>query len=317
MGISDLFTSKANLTGMINSGTPHVDQVAHKTRIEVNEKGSIAAAATGAMVVPLMGGTTARMTIDHPFIFLIRENDSGAILFAGRVQQPDQSTIIDDSLSKFQLNRENQNYNSQPAYQGATGSSQNFNSQPNYQGSAASNQNFNQQPAHQNQKTPIVRTPESYNNQRYPTSDSGSSGAFNNNKFTTEQPNRNVPYNTNSQPWQSQQKYGKEYESGNVIASQNQQHQNVQHTYDIIDKPQIITNYPYINQNIQPSSSYYSSPLSSSIPYSSNNQNVGYNLQTYREPARPVNSHVSYALASDRQFQHPIPADNDGITFTL
>ncbi|XP_077289191.1 uncharacterized protein LOC143913344 isoform X2 [Arctopsyche grandis] len=211
MGINDLFTSRANLTGMIHNGNPHVDQVAHKTRIEVNEKGSIAAAATGAMVVPLMGGTTARMTIDHPFIFLIRENDSGAILFAGRVQQPDQSSVIEDSLSKFQINQDNQNYNSRPAYQGAaSGSSQNFNSQSNYQGSAASNQNLNSQPTYQqpsNQNIPISRAPETYNNQaaRYPTSNSGSSGVYNTNKFTTEQPNRNVPYNTNSQVWQGSQ----------------------------------------------------------------------------------------------------------------
>lgn len=89
MGIHDLFSQNADLSQMINSGgKPQVNSVVHKTRIQVDQNGSIASAATGAMVVPLMGSSGVRMTINHPFMFIIREVDSGAILFAGRVEEP-------------------------------------------------------------------------------------------------------------------------------------------------------------------------------------------------------------------------------------
>ncbi len=69
-----------------------VSAVVHKAFVEVTEEGTEAAAATGAM----MKVTSARrepvapveFRADHPFLFLIRENASGAILFVGRVADP-------------------------------------------------------------------------------------------------------------------------------------------------------------------------------------------------------------------------------------
>jgi serpin B len=61
--------------------------VAHKARIEVDEKGARAAAAGG--VAMSKGVRESRMFIvDRPFVYLVRENRSGAILFMGRVMEP-------------------------------------------------------------------------------------------------------------------------------------------------------------------------------------------------------------------------------------
>ena len=63
--------------------------VIHKAYVDVYEEGTEAAAATGVIV-----GTTAMAAVppefraDHPFVFLIRDEATGCILFMGRVTDP-------------------------------------------------------------------------------------------------------------------------------------------------------------------------------------------------------------------------------------
>jgi serpin B len=61
--------------------------VVHKAYVAVNEQGTEAAAATGVIMsgMAMMQNT---LTIDQPFIFLIRDIQTGAILFVGRVLNP-------------------------------------------------------------------------------------------------------------------------------------------------------------------------------------------------------------------------------------
>jgi serpin B len=57
----------------------------------VNEEGTEAAAATGVIInmkTSLGGDETPTFRADHPFMFLIIDNDTGAILFMGRVMDP-------------------------------------------------------------------------------------------------------------------------------------------------------------------------------------------------------------------------------------
>ncbi len=67
-----------------------LQEVVHKAFVDVNEKGTEAAAATGVVV----GVRSARPTptpesrADHPFFFLIRDTQSGTILFTGRLNNP-------------------------------------------------------------------------------------------------------------------------------------------------------------------------------------------------------------------------------------
>lgn len=63
----------------------------HKARIEVNEEGTVAAAVTGAVVIPLMGNMKPRFRADHPFLFFIHHKPTKTILFEGRVMTPEKA----------------------------------------------------------------------------------------------------------------------------------------------------------------------------------------------------------------------------------
>jgi len=83
---------KADFKAMNGGKEPlWIGLVVHKAFVDVNEEGTEAAAATAVMMV---GAAAMRpeepkvFRADHPFLFLIRDTDSGAILFMGRVSNP-------------------------------------------------------------------------------------------------------------------------------------------------------------------------------------------------------------------------------------
>lgn len=89
MGMGVAFDGRADFSGMNGEKSLYLNEVIHKAVIEVDEKGSEAAAATGVV----MRATSAipKVTVfqaDHPFVFLIRENKTGLILFLGRLVKP-------------------------------------------------------------------------------------------------------------------------------------------------------------------------------------------------------------------------------------
>jgi serpin B len=67
-----------------------VSAVVHKAFVEVNEEGTEAAAATGVVMKTVSAPSAPVPTFraDHPFLFLIRHDKTGEILFLGRVHQP-------------------------------------------------------------------------------------------------------------------------------------------------------------------------------------------------------------------------------------
>ena len=90
MGMPLAFDNHADFSG-ISSDPVTISQVVHKAFVDVAEQGTEAAAATGIT----MRTATARapqpvidFRADHPFLFLIRDTRSGAILFLGRVTNP-------------------------------------------------------------------------------------------------------------------------------------------------------------------------------------------------------------------------------------
>jgi len=94
LGMEDAFDeNKADFSGMDgNSHWLYIGAVLHKAFVDVNEKGTEAAAATAVVMV----GSSAKLPLetprefraDHPFLFLIRDSATGSILFLGRVAQP-------------------------------------------------------------------------------------------------------------------------------------------------------------------------------------------------------------------------------------
>jgi serpin B len=62
--------------------------VIHKAYVDVNEEGAEAAAATGGVVGLTAFRPSPVFRADHPFLFMIRDNHSGSILFLGRVVDP-------------------------------------------------------------------------------------------------------------------------------------------------------------------------------------------------------------------------------------
>ncbi|MFP3899070.1 MAG: serpin family protein [Dehalococcoidia bacterium] len=86
MGMPVAFSGAADFSGMTGSQDLFISDVVHKAFVSVDEAGTEAAAAT-AVIMPT-SAPTVEVTIDRPFIFLIRDIDTGAILFVGRVLNP-------------------------------------------------------------------------------------------------------------------------------------------------------------------------------------------------------------------------------------
>src|SRR6185369_9555544 len=87
LGMTDTFDpARADLSGIDGNRDLFVAAVFHQAFIGVDEAGTEAAAATAISIstgsVPVSDLT---LTIDHPFIFLIRERQTGLILFMGKV----------------------------------------------------------------------------------------------------------------------------------------------------------------------------------------------------------------------------------------
>jgi serpin B len=86
LGMSTAFQTNADFSGMDGTGDLYLSSVIHQALVEVNETGTEAAAFTG--VNTALAGIPEPFIADHPFLFLIREQGSGAILFLGRMVDP-------------------------------------------------------------------------------------------------------------------------------------------------------------------------------------------------------------------------------------
>ena len=92
MGMPTAFTGNADFSGMDGTKNLLISDVIHQAFVDVNEEGTEAAAAT-AVVMRMMAapGNPEPVPVfraDHPFIFLIQDDETGSILFMGRVVNP-------------------------------------------------------------------------------------------------------------------------------------------------------------------------------------------------------------------------------------
>ncbi|MEM8529490.1 MAG: serpin family protein [Chloroflexota bacterium] len=89
MGVVTAFDKQtADFSAIVEKPELFVADAFHESTIIVDEQGTEATAATGAIVIPQSMVQEAEMNINRPFIFAIVDRETGAILFLGRVMNP-------------------------------------------------------------------------------------------------------------------------------------------------------------------------------------------------------------------------------------
>jgi serpin B len=89
MGMAIAFSGAADFSGMTGNPELFISDVVHKAFVAVDEAGTEAAAATAViMKLTAVPEPPVEVTIERPFMFLIRDIETGAILFIGRVMNP-------------------------------------------------------------------------------------------------------------------------------------------------------------------------------------------------------------------------------------
>jgi serpin B len=91
LGMRTAFSNNADFSGITGSSGLKIDNVIHKAFVAVDEKGTEAAAATAVVIAPTSAPNVDKpipFKADHPFLFVIRHNATGSILFMGRVDDP-------------------------------------------------------------------------------------------------------------------------------------------------------------------------------------------------------------------------------------
>ncbi|MBN1339760.1 MAG: serpin family protein [Bacteroidales bacterium] len=91
MGMEQAFSDQADFSRITGIADLKIDKVLHKAMIEVNEQGTEAAAATVVTMMEKSAGPGSSIYLfkaDHPFVFIIYDNETSAILFMGRIMDP-------------------------------------------------------------------------------------------------------------------------------------------------------------------------------------------------------------------------------------
>jgi len=88
MGMNSPFTFDADFSGMTGHQDLFIEKVMHKAFIEVNEKGTEAAGATSVHMVLKASPGLIFFDANHPFTFIIQHQETGTILFMGKICNP-------------------------------------------------------------------------------------------------------------------------------------------------------------------------------------------------------------------------------------
>jgi serpin B len=94
LGMTDAFGSAANFSAITTKVPLQISLVEHAADLKIDEQGTVAAAATGIVgptAIALPTGPPVTVNLDHPYLLLLRDDGSGAILFVARVADPSTS----------------------------------------------------------------------------------------------------------------------------------------------------------------------------------------------------------------------------------
>jgi len=86
LGITDLFSPSANLSGISSAESLKMSQAVHEAFVEIYEAGSEVVGSTGAGMED--SSDSEEFRVDHPFLFFIKHNPTNSILFFGRCFSP-------------------------------------------------------------------------------------------------------------------------------------------------------------------------------------------------------------------------------------
>ena len=89
LGLGIAFTDHADFSRITPGGGIFISRVIHQTFIDVNEEGTEAAAATIVEMIESAVPEVTQFRADKPFLYMIKENSTGALLFMGKVGKPE------------------------------------------------------------------------------------------------------------------------------------------------------------------------------------------------------------------------------------
>jgi serpin B len=92
LGLGEAFEPGADFSRITPTEDIWISRVIHQTFIDVQEEGTEAAAATIVEIIERSsagGGAPIPFKADRPFLYLIKENSTGAIIFMGKVGKPE------------------------------------------------------------------------------------------------------------------------------------------------------------------------------------------------------------------------------------
>ena len=89
LGLGVAFSGEANFTRITPPGGIYISRVIHQTFIDVQEEGTEAAAATIVEFRETSSSSPINFKVDKPFLYLIKENSTGVIVFIGKVGKPE------------------------------------------------------------------------------------------------------------------------------------------------------------------------------------------------------------------------------------
>jgi serpin B len=91
LGMRTAFTDWADFSGITEQASLRVERAVQRAHVEVDERGTTAAAATGAtmrLVSVVTPSPPIELRVDRPFLFAVRDRMTGSLLFIGQVTNP-------------------------------------------------------------------------------------------------------------------------------------------------------------------------------------------------------------------------------------
>ena len=93
LGMPDAFSTAADFSGISDEADLRLSDIVHQSTINIYEEGTEAVAASGALMeLKSIKPEAKQFRADHPFVFLLRDQLTGAIMFLGRLVEPEPGT---------------------------------------------------------------------------------------------------------------------------------------------------------------------------------------------------------------------------------